>query len=75
MKAILEMPKQEGEKNHTVRLNKSPSAVPRGTFSIQHSDKKRCVKRRAKNIFVHLGANMERINNTLITVAHVYEMQ
>lgn len=28
-----------------------------------------------KNIFVHLGANMERINNTLITVAHVYEMQ
>lgn len=28
-----------------------------------------------KNMFVHLGANMERINNAVITEAHVYEMQ
>lgn len=34
-----------------------------------------CELQRHRNNIVRLGANMEKINNTLITLAHVYEMQ
>lgn len=43
--------------------------------NVTKKKKRCCAKWRHKNIMVRLGANMENINNTLITLAHVYEMQ